>query len=186
MNQIEVASLSLQGLMRVTRMENKDDRGSFSRLFCSDKLSIIGWTKPIVQINITHTQKKGTVRGLHFQRPPFAEMKLISCLKGAIWDVVVDIRQDSETYLQWHCEILNAENQQSLLVPEGFAHGFQALTDNVEMHYCHSEPYNVDFEAGLNAMDPELSIKWPLEITQISTKDSNHPFIKNQILGVKS
>ena len=105
-----------------------DARGFLSRLFCAEELRAAGWTGPIAQINHTHTARKGTVRGMHFQYPPHAEMKLVSCLRGEVWDVAVDIRAGSQTFLRWHAEILSADNGRALLIPQGFAHGFQALT----------------------------------------------------------
>jgi dTDP-4-dehydrorhamnose 3,5-epimerase len=145
---------------------------------------VAGWTKPIVQINHTYTAKKGTVRGMHYQRPPHSEMKLVSCIRGELLDVVVDLRNDSDTYLQHHVELLSAGNGKALLIPEGFAHGFQSLTDDVELIYCHSMFYNAEAEAGISPSDKKLSIEWPLSITEISTRDQDHPLIDQYFEGL--
>ena len=136
--------LPLQDLKLLERQRIGDERGYLSRLFCAQELADSGWQKPIAQITHTYTREKGTVRGLHFQHAPHAEMKLVSVIRGEIWDVAVDLRAGSSTYLQWHAEILSIDNNRALLIPEGFAHGFQAVTDDVEVLYCHSAAYNAE------------------------------------------
>jgi len=153
-------------------------------MFCSDELKSIGWDKPIVQINFTHTKSKGVIRGLHFQSPPFQEMKLVSCIHGEVWDVAIDLRANSKTFLKWHAEILSDKNGYGLLIPEGYAHGFQALTDEVEMLYFHSEKYEPTSEGGLNPSDPLLNISWPLGVTELSSRDQAHPFLNSQFIGM--
>lgn len=143
-----------------------------------------GINKPIAQINHTLTRKKGAVRGMHFQRPPHAEIKLVSCLKGEIWDVAIDLRSDSATFLQWHGETLSAENRKSLLIPEGFAHGFQTLTEDCELIYLHTSAYHPESEGALNATDPKLAIAWPLAISDISERDRNHKSIEQDFQGI--
>jgi dTDP-4-dehydrorhamnose 3,5-epimerase len=133
-----------------------------------------GWNGPIRQINYTKTLKLGTVRGLHFQRKPYAEKKIVFCVKGRVCDVVVDIRSDSQTYLQYHSTELSSDNGSGLLIPEGFAHGFQALTDDVEMLYFHSENYEPKFEDGISPLDKIIDIKWPLDVINLSDRDKNH------------
>ena len=128
MNRFRIQSTPLSGLQVITRQMLGDHRGFLSRLFCADELAQAGWTKPIAQINHTYTAKKGTVRGMHFQHPPHAEMKLVSCIRGEVWDVAVDLRANSPTFLHWHAEVLSADNHKALLIPEGFAHGFQTLS----------------------------------------------------------
>lgn len=184
MNSFNVTDLPLAGLKLVNRKRLGDQRGFLSRLFCAEELAAVGWLKPIAQINHTYTEKKGTVRGLHFQRPPRSEMKLVTCIRGEVWDVAVDVRVDSPTFLQWHAECLSANNGNALLIPEGFAHGFQAITDDVELIYCHSAAYCVEAEAGLNALDPKLAIPWKMAITELSERDKNHPFIETGFTGV--
>ena len=163
-----------------------DVRGSLSRLFCAQDLAQAGWHGAIAQINLTATAQKGTVRGLHFQKPPHAEMKLVSCLRGEVWDLAVDLRADSPTFLNWHAEILSAQNNRALLIPEGFAHGFQALTDDVEMLYCHSMPYAADAEAGLHALDSRLGIQWPLPVALLSERDARHPSVDALLAGAQA
>lgn len=177
MNRFTITGLPLPGLKLVERQRLGDSRGFLTRLFCAEELAAAGWTKPIAQVNHTYTAQRGTVRGLHYQTPPHAEMKLVSCIRGEVWDVALDLRAGSPTYLQWHAETLSAGNHRALLIPEGFAHGFQALTDDVELIYVHSAAYNPAAEAGLNALDPKLAIKWPLSVTVISERDRSHPVL---------
>ena len=186
MSRFSFTNLSLNGLNRIESWPVEDSRGSFVRMFCSEELKAIGWDKPITQVNLTCTKFKGTVRGLHFQRQPYAEMKLVSCTHGEVWDVVVDLRANSKTFLQWHAEILSRKNGYSLLIPEGFAHGFQALTDEVQMLYFHSERYDPSSEGGLNPNDPLLNISWPLGITQLSSRDQAHPVLNSEFTGIIS
>lgn len=185
MTSFNVTLLPLQGLKLLTRQRFEDHRGHFSRLFCSEDLQQEGWTDPIAQINHSVTHHKGTVRGLHYQYSPHAEMKLITCLQGKIWDVVVDLRRDSSTFLHWHAEILSAEEDKTLLIPAGFAHGFQTLTSNVELIYCHSASYQPTYEAGLRADDPALAIDWPLAIENRSVRDTQFPIITPEFAGVR-
>lgn len=173
MSRFFVKDLPLRGLRLVERTRLGDSRGYLTRLFCVDELSLAGWCNPIAQINHTFTQRQGTVRGMHYQSPPHAEMKLVSCLRGEVWDVAVDVRAGSATFLQWHAEHLSADNARALLIPEGFAHGFQALTDNVELLYCHSAAHEPSAEAGLQAQDPRLAIDWPLPIVEMSARDAS-------------
>ncbi|HJV61635.1 MAG TPA: dTDP-4-dehydrorhamnose 3,5-epimerase family protein [Albitalea sp.] len=181
-----VADTPLPGLKLVVRQRVGDARGFLSRLFCADELRAAGWTRPVSQINHTFTARRGTVRGLHFQHPPHAEAKLVSCLRGEVWDVAVDLREGSPTFLRWHAARLSADNRQALLIPEGFAHGFQTLCDEVEMLYCHSAAYNAGAEGGLNVRDPSLAIDWPLPIAEVSPRDAGHPFVGGDFKGVRA
>lgn len=185
MTRFAITNLPLTGLKLVERKRLGDSRGFLSRLFCADELAIAGWAKPIAQINHTYTVKVGTVRGLHFQRPPHDEMKLVTCIRGEVWDVAIDLRADSPSVMQWHAEILSGENGRALLIPEGFAHGFQALTDDVEMLYCHSAAYSTDAESGLNPKDSKLAITWPRTITEMSVRDAQHLMIDSEFEGVR-
>ena len=184
MSRFAIIDLPLTGLKLITRQKIGDHRGFLSRLFCSDELAAAGWVKPISQINHTYTARCGTVRGMHYQRPPHAEQKLVSCIRGEVWDVAIDLRAGSPTFLHWHAEKLSADNGCALLIPGGFAHGFQTLTDEVEMLYCHSEAHHPDFEAGLSPTDPRLAINWPLPITEISTRDAQHSMLNSQFSGL--
>ena len=174
----------LAGLLVVDRKPILDERGSFCRFFCSEEFKLAGLRKSIAQMNHTCTRRVGTVRGLHFQYPPHAEYKIVTCLKGRILDVAVDIRKASPTFLQWHGEVLSDENRRSLLIPEGFAHGFQTLTDDCEMLYLHSSPFEPSAEGGLHVADPKIGIDWPLAITHISERDRSHAFIDSVFEGI--
>lgn len=174
----------LSGLIIVERKILEDNRGSFSRLFCTAEFKEIKLKKPIVQINHSITRTKGSVRGLHFQLPPHAEIKIITCLKGEIFDIAVDLRRDSKTFLSWYGEKLTAKNQKSMLIPEGFAHGFQTLTDDCELVYFHTEFYSPESEQAFNVLDPRIGINWPLPITHISDRDETHAFIENDFTGI--
>ena len=168
----------------VQRKPISDDRGFLSRLYCQDDFKLMGFNKPISQINQTLTKKKGAVRGLHYQLAPFAEAKLVTCIKGEIFDVAVDLRRDSPTYLSWHAEVLSENNHKSFLIPEGFAHGFQTLSDDCELIYLHTAPYSKEHERGLNYADKKLDINWPLEISEISDRDQTHTMIKDDFEGI--
>lgn len=184
MSSFNFISTPIAGVIKVQRKKQGDARGFLSRIFCQDLLSNIGWTKPIEQINHTLTQKVGAVRGVHFQHPPFTEVKLVTCISGEVWDVVVDLRQGSATFLHWHAEILSANNLTSLLLPEGVAHGFQVLAPDSELLYCHSASYMPEAEGGLHPLDPNLDIKWPLEVRELSERDQSHPFISDTYKGI--
>lgn len=170
--------------MLVERQQREDSRGFLSRLYCAEEFREIGVRAPILQFNHTLTRRKGTVRGIHYQFPPHAETKLVSCLHGEIFDVAVDLRKNSPTFLKWHGEILSPANQRSLLIPEGFAHGFQALSDDCELLYLHTAAHEPDSEAGINARDPCLKIEWPIEITEMSDRDRSHPMLSAEFSGV--
>jgi len=175
----------LAGLLCIERPVRADARGFLSRVFCADELRSMGWQGGIAQINHTFTMHRGTVRGCHYQTPPHAEIKLISCLKGEVWDVVIDVRMGSPTFLQWHAQHLSASNRKAMLVPQGFAHGFQTLSDDVEMLYCHSVAYAPDAEAGLNPRDPRVNITWPLPVHQLSARDAGFPLLDDHFQGVQ-
>lgn len=184
MSRFVVTDLPLGGLKLVERQSIGDSRGFIARLFCAEELVAAGWLKPIAQINHTRTAKRGTVRGLHFQHVPHAEMKLVSCIRGEVWDVALDVRAGSPTFLRWHAQLLSGDNRRALVIPEGFAHGFQAMTDEVELLYCHSAAHAAEAESGLNPWDPHLAIPWPLPIAEISTKDASRPLTANGFEGV--
>lgn len=176
--------LSLAGLVRIDRHPIKDHRGEFSRLFCAEELAAIGFSKSIAQINQTETYNKGSVRGMHYQIPPHAEQKIVSCINGQIIDIVIDLRKNSKTFLHWHGEPLCSKTQSSLYIPEGFAHGFQTLTDNCQLLYIHSEYYAPESERVINPFDPALAISWPLEPTEMSERDRNAPLFDHAFNGI--
>jgi dTDP-4-dehydrorhamnose 3,5-epimerase len=174
----------IASLLVVERLPRGDERGFFSRFFCAEELAGAGFRQPVAQINHTLTRRRGSVRGMHFQFPPHAEDKFVSCLKGEIFDVAVDLRVSSNTFLRWHGEKLSADNARSLMIPKGFAHGFQTLTDDCELIYLHSHPYAPDAESGFNVRDPALGIEWPLPITDMSARDARHPILTPAFKGI--
>jgi dTDP-4-dehydrorhamnose 3,5-epimerase len=184
MSRFAVSTTPIDGLHVIERQRIADERGSLSRLFCSNELESAGWRAPVAQINYTVTRKQGTVRGFHYQRPPYTEMKLISCLRGEILDVAVDLRRGSQTFLRWHAELLSGDNQRALLIPEGFAHGFQAITDDVELLYLHSAHYQPAAEGGLHFRDPLLGVEWPLPVTTVSARDDRFPMLSPDFVGL--
>ncbi|MBI5450848.1 MAG: dTDP-4-dehydrorhamnose 3,5-epimerase [Gammaproteobacteria bacterium] len=184
MSRFDFIQTSLSGLKLVQRKVLEDQRGFLSRLYCAEEFTEAGINKSIAQINHTLTRKIGAVRGMHFQRSPHAEIKLVSCLRGTIWDVAVDLRRSSPTFLKWHGEILSASNRMSMLIPEGYAHGFQALTEDCELIYLHTATYQPEAEGAINVADPRLGISWPLPISELSERDISHPFISAEYQGV--
>jgi dTDP-4-dehydrorhamnose 3,5-epimerase len=152
-----------------------DDRGFFARVFCSNEFSRAGLVKDFVQINNSLSSKKGTLRGLHFQLPNSAEVKVVRCVKGALWDAIVDLRPDSPTFAQWFGVELNEQNRVMMYVPRGFAHAILTLTDDTEAFYLVSDFYAPDRERGLRWNDPHFNIKWPIEPRDISPKDASWP-----------
>lgn len=184
MARFNLTNAPLDGLVLVERQRVQDQRGFFSRFFCAQELAHAGFDRPVAQINHTLTRCRGAVRGLHFQYPPYAEDKLVNCLRGRVFDVAVDLRRGSATFLTWHGEILSADNGRGLLIPRGFAHGFQTLEDDCEMLYLHSAPYVAEAEGALNPRDPRLDIHWPLAFTEISERDAKHPHITHEFNGV--
>lgn len=184
MSRFNLHDTPIDGLYGITRNPISDERGFLERLFCQGSLNILLKEKSIRQVNHTLTLRAGAVRGIHFQYPPHAETKIVTCLRGKVWDVAVDLRQGSPTFLQHHAILLSEDNFQSLLIPEGFAHGFQTLTPNCEMLYFHTADYRSDAEGALNALDPHLAIEWPQPITELSARDQNHPMLTKDFLGI--
>lgn len=175
MSRFSIAESPLAGLKLVRRQRLGDSRGFLSRLFCAEELAGAGWDGPVAQVNHSRTARRGTVRGMHFQRAPHAEAKLVSCLRGEVFDVAVDLRPASPTFGRWHASRLSADNGCALLVPAGFAHGFQAQCDDVELLYCHSTAHAPQAEGGLNAQDASVAIAWPLPVSELSARDASLP-----------
>lgn len=174
----------IAGLMVVETNPYIDPRGAFTRFYCERELAPCLGSRRIVQINYSRTVSIGTIRGLHFQRPPHAEMKLVRCLKGRVWDVAVDLRTASSSFLHWHAEELTPGNARMLVIPEGCAHGFQVLEPDSELLYLHTAFYTPDAEDGVRHDDPRLAITWPLPGADISQRDTSHPFIGDDFQGV--
>lgn len=154
-----------------------DERGCFTRLFCTKELQQAGLCKPLAQINEVFSKQAGTLRGLHYQKPPHSEMKIVKCLQGSAWDVIVDVRKDSPAFLKWFGIELSQDNGKMLFIPEGFAHGYQTLQDNTRVLYMVSEFYAPESESGIRYDDPLLNIEWKMPPDVISEKDKNYPFL---------
>jgi len=184
MSQFEFKETSLSGLVMLERKPSGDTRGYLERLYCQTELKPFLNSETIRQINHTRTNKRGTVRGMHFQYPPYTETKLVSCIYGEVLDVAVDLRKGSPTFLQYHSEILNPGNHKTLLIPQGFAHGFQTLVEGCEMLYFHTADYHAESEGGLNALDSTLAIHWPLPISERSTRDETHSMLDSEFNGI--
>lgn len=162
----------------------EDERGWFVRYYCKNTFAEIGHIKEWVQMNHSVSYQNGTVRGMHFQIEPYREIKMVRCIAGSVFDVIIDIRKDSETFLQWFGVELSAENKRMLYIPEGFAHGFQCLTDDCELLYHHSEFYQPVAEAGIRYDDPLVAIQWPLPVSVLSERDAGHPLLNKDFKGV--
>jgi len=185
-DRFEFFETPLDGLTLVERKPRGDHRGYLERVYCADEFESLFAGKPITQANRSLTRKRGSVRGMHFQRPPHAETKLVTCLFGSVFDVAVDLRRTSPTFLRWHGELLSADNHRSLLIPEGFAHGFQALAEDCQLLYLHSASYRPDHEGGLHPQDPRVAIAWPEPVAEISARDASHPFLGDGFDGASA
>ena len=163
----------LKGAFVIDLEPIQDDRGLFARTWCKKEFVAHGLNPDLVQCNISFNKKRGTLRGMHYQAAPYEEAKLVRCTMGAIYDVIIDLRKESETFMRWlSCE-LTAKNRKMLYVPKGFAHGFQTLEDNTEVFYQMSELYHPDYAQGIRWNDPTIGIKWPSQNLIISHKDNN-------------
>jgi dTDP-4-dehydrorhamnose 3,5-epimerase len=183
-SKIEILPTPISGLFVLKRKVISDNRGFFYRLFCQEELKEAGLEKPLSQINFSHANEKYTTRGCHFQHPPYTETKIVTCVKGEIFDVAVDLRKGSPTFLQWYGINLSEENNLSLYIPDGFAHASQSLRDNSSLVYLHTEAYSAGNEGGLNALDPMVSIKWPHEPKNLSVRDAHFPLLTSTFSGI--
>lgn len=174
----------LKGAFIIDLEQRPDDRGFFARTFCMEEFQEHGLKQTVAQCNLSFNHKKGTLRGMHYQIAPATETKLIRCTQGAIYDVIVDMRPNSPTYLLHIGVELTAENRRALYVPEMFAHGYQTLTDAAEVTYQVGEFYTPGYERGLHYDDPVLGIEWPLPVSEISVKDAAWPLLQSIPLGV--
>lgn len=168
-------ALPLEGAYLVHPEPRQDDRGFFARVFAAEEFAERGLATRWVHINNSRSTRAGTLRGLHYQRAPMAECKLVRCIHGAIWDVIVDLRQGSPTFGRWHGHTLTADNRLMMYVPEGFAHGCLSLSDEAEILYPASQPYSPAHEGSLNWADPEVGIAWPVQPRIVSGKDASAP-----------
>ncbi len=174
----------LSGAYVVTPSPRRDSRGWFIRTYDRVLFAEIGFAGEWVQMNHSLTGQTGTVRGLHFQRPPFAEVKLVRCVAGRVFDVIVDLRANSPTFLHWFGTELSAHTGQMLYIPEGFAHGFQTLTPDCELVYCHSAEYRPDHEGAVRYNDSRIGIAWPSPVADLSERDATHSLIDDHFTGL--
>ena len=181
---MKIKQTPLQNAFVIEPEPFRDDRGLFARVFCQQELRNILHNKNIVQINHSLTPQKGALRGMHFQYSPKSEIKMVKCLRGSVFDVMIDLRRGSSTFLKWHGEVLSAENMKMMYLPEGFAHGFQTLEENCELLYLHTEFYSPEDEGGVCYNDPLINISWPLEVTDISKKDKNYSLLSKDFEGL--
>ncbi len=162
-----------------------DDRGWFARTFCKKEFEAIGHTGEWVQLNHSVTNKKGSIRGMHFQFPPYSEIKMVRCIAGSVYDVIIDLRAGSPTFLHWFGIELSASNRRMIYIPRGFAHGFQTLAGHCELLYHHSAFYTPSAEGGIRFDDNKINIQWMEPVTEISPRDSNHPLLDDTFTGIK-
>jgi dTDP-4-dehydrorhamnose 3,5-epimerase len=179
-----VQETSIQGVMLLKRQRRGDERGFLERLFDHEELREVLGDLEVRQINRTVTRLPGTVRGMHLQLPPNAEVKLVTCLRGSVWDVAVDLRNGSPTFGKWVGAELSETNGEALLVPEGCAHGLQTLVADCEMLYVHTAPHAPESEAGINPRNPEVAIDWPMAVTSISDRDASERTVPDHFRGV--
>lgn len=181
---LNISLTEIKGLFIVEPNSFSDERGSFSRVYCQKELEEISGIS-IKQINHSVTKEKGTLRGMHFQYEPDAEVRMVKCIRGSVFDVVVDIRKNSLTFLKTFSIELTDKNQKMIYIPKGFAHGFQTLEDDTELLYLHSNIYTPSNEGALNVQDPLLKIQWPLDIKNLSKRDYEHEFLDTNFQGIE-
>jgi len=182
---LHIMPTPIAGLHLIRREPAEDSRGYFERIFCEETLRELLSGKRIVQINHSFTHTKGAMRGMHFQYPPYTEIKIVSCLRGKVFDVAVDLRRGSSTFLHWHGEVLSQDNHNAFVIPEGCAHGFQTLTEDCAMLYLHTAAYHPDAEGGIHPLDTRVGIDWPLPVTELSRHDAAQTLLKKTFTGVR-
>lgn len=176
---MRLISLRIEGAWLLDIERHTDDRGFFGRTFCAEEYRRNGLDPSIAQCNVSFNARRGTVRGMHYQAAPHEEAKTVTCVRGAIHDVIVDLRAGSSTYRQWVAIELRAEDHRALYVPKGLAHGFQTLEDKTIVDYRMSVPYRAELARGVRWDDPSLGIHWPLPISVISPRDIAYPSLEN-------
>lgn len=174
----------ISGLKVIHRTLRQDHRGSFERVFCEQDLEQVLGERRILQINRSCNKETGITRGLHFQFPPFAEAKIVTCITGEIFDVAVDIRHSSKTFLHWFGITLSERCRRSIFIPEGFAHGFQVLEPNSQVLYLHTAPYSANHQGIIQILDPLVSIKWPIPVASQSERDKAQPVLDQSFDGI--
>lgn len=183
---MKFAETPLKGAYIIETEPFKDSRGLFARTYCKNEFQQIGHHKEFVQFNHSMTVQKGTIRGMHYQVPPSAEIKLIRCVRGCVFDVIIDIRENSPSFLSYVSVELSEDNMKIIYVPEGFAHGFQTLENNTQLIYHHTQFYTPENERGIRYNDPAIHINWPLDAVNITEKDQNYSLIDNHFKGIKT
>jgi len=183
---MKLNATTIAGVWEVETAPHRDERGSLTRLFCADAFAPAVRGLRFVQVNHSITRRRGTIRGLHFQRPPAAEWKLIRCLRGRVFDVAVDLRAGSPTFGRSHVVLLSADNQRQILIPPGCAHGFQTLADDTELLYQHSAAYDPALEDGVRHDDPRLAIAWPEPAASVSPRDLGFRPLDGRFEGVRA
>jgi dTDP-4-dehydrorhamnose 3,5-epimerase len=174
----------IAGVFEAQTDVRSDPRGRFARLFCQSDLEAAHRARPIVQINHSITRTVGAIRGLHFQNSPAAEGKWVRCLRGRVFDVAVDLRRGSPTFLRWHAVALDSTRMNAIFIPEGCAHGFQVLEPESELLYLHTAPYTPAIEGGVRFDDSSVGIVWPLPVTDVSDRDRSHPLLDDRFGGL--
>jgi len=181
---MNILDTHISGVCVIESSATQDERGIFSRLFCANELQPILGERKIVQINHSVTNRIGAVRGMHYQLPPQAEMKIVRCLKGRVFDVAVDLRHNSPTFLQWISIELSPQNRRALVIPEGCAHGFQVLEAHSELLYLHTAFYTPSVEGGVRFDDARIGIAWPLDPVDVSVRDQRHSYLDENFMGI--
>jgi len=176
----------LKGAYLINLDKLEDERGFFARAFCNQEFANNGLISQFVQVNNSFTKLKGTIRGMHYQLEPSAEVKIVRCITGALYDVIIDLRPNSTTFGKWFGSELSAENRQMMYVPKGFAHGFVTLLDSTETFYFASDFYSSELERGIRHDDPYFKIDWPIEVIESSEKDKNFPDFNLDWHGISS
>lgn len=183
-SRLRIIATPLSNLTVIEREPLRDARGFLERLYCAGELSGLPGPVAIAQINLTLTERSGTVRGMHYQISPHSEAKFVSCLRGRVFDVAVDLRRGSPTFLRWHGLELSSDNHRTLYIPPGFAHGLQTLQDDCEMLYLHTTPYNAQAERGLHPEDARIGIAWPAHIAELSSRDAKAAYLDAAFAGI--
>lgn len=181
---MNIMATPIYGVYSVKTQPFQDERGSFYRAFCDRQLGELLQGEIVRQVNVSRTEIVGAIRGMHFQYPPHAEIKMVRCLQGRVWDVVLDLRKDSTTFLQWHPIELSPDNAEMLVIPKGCAHGFQVLATGSELLYLHTAYYEPSSEGGVRYNDPKIGISWPLRVTDISSRDAAHSLLSDEFEGI--
>ena len=181
---MKITSTPIAGASVVELPSVTDERGAFTRWFCDQELESLLAGKKVVQANHSITQRPGTIRGMHYQAPPHAEIKLIRCIRGRVYDVVVDLRAGSATFLSWYGQELYEGDKKLIVVPEGCAHGFQVTDAGAELLYLHTAHYQPEHERGLRYNDPAIEIRWPRKAVDVSERDQTHPLVTDDFSGI--